>query len=205
MLEPAAVFAPHTDPGHDLVEAAVRAFQAGHDRELAFRRVVDAYYRPLRGYFARRVANADDGLELTQEAFLRIYQGLDGFRHEASFRTWAFRIAHTTYLRWLESRRRVVQESEIGDEDDPPVEAVDTATPLEGYLQKEASARLADAVETLPEQEKRCVTLRVYHDLSHREIADFLGLQVGTVKAHLNHARQKLRTRLAGDYGTIEL
>ena len=82
--------------------------------------------------------------------------------------------------------------------------AVSAETPLDGVLRKEARRKLGEAMEGLPEQERACVTLRVYHDLSHREIAELLEIAVGTVKAHLHHARRKLRVRLQGTLGGID-
>lgn len=132
---------------------------------------------------------------------------MEGFRREASFLSWALRIAHTTYLQWLARRKRLPEPLANGSPTDSEDEAPAIAEPpraLEDVLRREASARLREAVAALPEQERRCMTLRVYQDLSHQEIADFLGLQVGTVKAHLHHAKQKLRARLAETLGSID-
>lgn len=197
-----------------LVEAAVESFQAGREREASFRRLVEAFYGPLRAFFLRRVREPEDALELTQETFLRIYRALDGFRREASFRSWAFGIAHTTYFKWLERRgsgdaapaappATVAATADGGWEGLEPV-AVERRTPLDDLLAREARDRLAAAIEGLPAQERRCVLLRVYQDLSHPEIAELLGLAVGTVKAHLHHARQKLQARLRDDFREIE-
>jgi RNA polymerase sigma-70 factor, ECF subfamily len=208
--EESAVLPGEAAPGDPLEEAVV-AFQAGRDREASFRCLVDSCYHPIRAFFARRVGSAEEALELTQDTFLRIYKGLDRFRRESRFRTWAFRVAHTTYLQWLErrgGRLEVAYPGAPGEEaamEDHQAVAVERHTPLDAVLERELSERLAEAVGGLPEQERRCVTLRVYHDLSHQEIAELLGLAVGTVKAHLHHARQKLRTRLVDRFREIEL
>lgn len=200
----------HDHAADQAVDHAVAKFQAGVCREESFRRIVESYYHPIKGFFARRVFSAEDGLELTQETFLRIYKGLDGFRGEARFRSWAFRIAHTTYLQWLERRHLpAVRAGEIAlsERDGEETELPDTVcsdTPLDEVLRKEARQKLGEAVEALPEQERKCMILRVYHDLSHQEVADFLGLQPGTVKAHLHHAREKLRAKLAGSLRGID-
>ncbi|NJL27543.1 MAG: RNA polymerase sigma factor [Thermoanaerobaculia bacterium] len=196
----------------DGIAEAVASFQAGVRREESFRRIVDSFYHPIKGYFARRVFSSEEGLELTQETFLRIYKGLDGFRGEAQFRSWAFRIAHTTYLQWLERRYLpALRAGELaspgtgGEQEEPPPDVVSAQTPLEVVLKKEVRQKLGEAVEALPEQERKCMILRVYHDLSHQEVADFLGLRPGTVKAHLHHAREKLRARLGGMFGGIDV
>lgn len=195
----------------DGIDQAIASFQAGVCRDDSFRRIVESYYHPIKGFFARRVFSVDDGLELTQETFLRIYKGLDGFRGEARFRSWAFRIAHTTYLQWLERRHlpalragEVALPAAPDGERVEPASAVSSETPLDEVLRKEARQKLGEAVGQLPEQERKCMILRVYHDLSHQEVADFLGLRPGTVKAHLHHAREKLRARLGGSLGGID-
>lgn len=193
------------------IEEAVRAFQAGRDRERSFREVVDGYYGPLCSFFERRVSSPEDGLELTQETFLRIYSGLAGFRHETRFRSWVFGIAHTTYLKWLEKRRRVEAGATLpepageafGWEREEPVPVV-AGTALDGLLAREAREKLAAAVAELPNMERQCVMLRVYQDLPYQEIADLLGIELGTVKAHLNHARQKLKANLQTLFARIE-
>lgn len=193
------------------IEEAVRAFQAGRDRERCFREVVDGYYGPLRSFFERRVSSAEDGLELTQETFLRIYSGLAGFRHETRFRSWVFGIAHTTYLKWLEKRRRVEDGANLpepagetsGWERGEAVPVV-AGTALDGLLAREAREKLAAAVAELPKMERQCVMLRVYQDLPYQEVADLLGIELGTVKAHLNHARQKLKSNLQTLFARIE-
>lgn len=187
----------------DPAERAAVAFRDGIERDRSFRTLVEAYYPRFQSFFGRRVRSKEDAQELTQETFLRIYNGLEGFRSDASFRSWAFRIAQTTFLRWIERRQRAISVVEPAPDEDgviEPVEAVSPEqSPLAATLREEARQALAAAIGSLPEQERRCVMLRVYHDLGYAEIADLLGIKVGTTKAHLNHAREKLRQRL-GDY-----
>jgi RNA polymerase sigma factor (sigma-70 family) len=140
-------------PGDPLEEAVV-AFQAGRDREASFRCLVDSCYHPIRAFFARRVGSAEEALELTQDTFLRIYKGLDRFRRESRFRTWAFRVAHTTYLQWLERRRArlevapfVAAREEAGMED-PQAVPVERRTPLDSVLERERSPTAFDPPPT---------------------------------------------------------
>ena len=207
------------DSGGDSVEdpigRAVRDFQAGIERERSFRLLVDQFYRPVRGFFSRRVFSADECLDLTQETFLGLYRGLEGFRAEARFEFWLFRIAQTTYLKWLRSRRRrpepVLQDlvpggetPSAGSEDHQPV-AVVRGTQLEEVLHREQLELLRSAIDGLPDRMRRCVVLRVYQDRSYREIADFLELSIETVKAHLFQARKKLREMLEDEFEGVEL
>ena len=192
---------------------AVRDFQAGRDRERSFRLLFDQYYDVVQSFFAHRVRLAEDRLDLTQETFLRVYRGLEGYRREADFGTWVFRIAFNTHLKWLRrvkgdevSLETVTRGAEpaasagMGDEPTgkPP-------TPLDDALRHEQQRRLREAIEDLPRQMGRCTRLRVYRDLSYREIAVTMRLSIDTVKVHLFQARKKLRETLQDGFGEIDL
>jgi RNA polymerase sigma-70 factor (ECF subfamily) len=205
----------NTTAVEDPVDRAVRDFQAGIEPEQSFRLLVDLFYQPVRNFFSRRVFSADECLDLTQETFLGLYKGLEGFRAEARFEFWLFRIAQTTYLKWLRGRKRRpergLQEAgpggetpSTGSDDHQPV-AVTPETQLTDVLHQERLEKLRAAISGLPRQMQKCVVLRVYHDRSYREIADFLELSIDTVKAHLFQARKKLREMLEGDFDRIEL
>ena len=72
----------------DLVEQAVRCFQAGTDRPGAFRFLYETYFRAIERFFARKGLSPEDCLDLTQETFLGIYKGLDGYEHRERFSGW---------------------------------------------------------------------------------------------------------------------
>lgn len=205
----------NTTAVEDPVDRAVRDFQAGIEREQSFRVLVDLFYQPVRNFFSRRVFSADECLDLTQETFLGLYKGLEGFRAEARFEFWLFRIAQTTYLKWLRGRKRRpergLQEASPGGEtpstgsDDHQPVAVTPETQLTDVLHRERLEKLRAAISGLPRQMQKCVVLRVYQDRSYREIADFLELSIDTVKAHLFQSRKKLREMLEEDFDRIEL
>ncbi len=196
------------------VVRAVEQFQAGVDREQSFRFLVDRFYLPVKGFFAKRVFSPDVCLDLTQETFLGLYRGLEGYRAEARFEFWLFRIAKTTHLKWLRTRRRREEAAlegppaihriatEGSDEPEPVVVAEESQ--LEEILLQERLEKLRAAVQKLPDQMRRCMTLRVYQDLSYREIAELMEVSIDTVKAHLFQARKKLRASLKDAFIEIE-
>jgi len=187
----------------------VEDFQAGNDREKSFRQIVDCFYPPVRRYFARKTST-EDVLDLTQETFLSLYKGLDGFRGEAQLSTWVFRIAHTTYIRWL--RRKTLErgltanpaDSVVAMEEEEPILVDSESSPLARVVHQEDLRRLRQAVGDLPEKMKKCLVLRVYQDLKYQEIADFMGISIQTVKAHLSQARQKLREKLGTTFAGLD-
>lgn len=199
------------EDGVPSIAQAVASFQAGIDRERSFRRIVDGFYPPVRRYFARKTP-AEDGLDLTQETFLSLYKGLDGFHGEAQLSTWVFRIARNTHHRWLQRHARESDlagrptgpASAVAWEDQEPVVVDSEPSPLDQVLRQEDLRRLREALEELPEKMRKCLVLRLYHDLKYQEIADFMDISIQTVKAHLSQARQKLREKLGTAFDGID-
>ncbi len=184
------------------VEGAIAEFQSGVDRERNFRILFDIYYQPTLHFLIRKVSSPEDRLDLTQETFLRVYRGLEGYRGEAQFGTWVFRIAFNTYLKWLRRAKandngpdavKGAEELEGAWDDDQPIAVSSEESPLDHVLQGERRMVLRRAIEELPEQMRRCTELRVYHDLSYREIAVVMRRSIETVKVHLFQARKKLK------------
>ncbi len=179
----------------------IEAFQAGVDRERQFQILIDCYYRPVQRFFARKGLAPEICLDLTQEAFIGIYRGLEAYRPEARFETWLYRIATTTYLKSLRSRnagKRTGQEvsTDAMDGKGPALKA--RGGQLDTVLLKERRAQLEEAIRELPRQMRRCLVLRIYQELSYREIAAALQLSIDTVKAHLHQGRRRLKERLGG-------
>ncbi len=189
-----------TEPGEDRIAEAIRRFQGGRDREVAFRLIYETYFPALQRFFSRRGLSADDTLDLTQETFLGIYKGLETYEHRERFAAWLYRVATTTYLKW---RRRAATGKRSGVEisrdamDQPEAIASTPGLQLGTLVAEERSRELRAAVAELPEQMRECLTLRLYHDLAYREIALVKKISVETVKAHLFRARKKLQERLA--------
>ena len=194
----------------ELVARAVADFQNGVDRQESFRFLFDAFYEPTQQFLGRRVSSVEDRLDLTQETFLRVYKGLEGYRGEARFGTWVFRIAFNTYLKWLRRAKteeqgpeavKGAEELEAAWEDDEMIAVSTEDSPLNHALQTERRVVLRRAIDELPDQMRRCTELRIYHDLSYREIAVVMRRSIETVKVHLFQARKKLK----GSIGDVQL
>ncbi len=195
------------------IARAVLGFQRGEDPDRCFRTIFDHYYPVVQKFFSRRAPSPEDRLDLTQETFFRVYKGLKGFRREADFGTWLFRIAFNTHLKWRDRTRsdeptgaipQVVGETDVSWEGDEWVSVTPQPTPLDDSLRQERRQMLHDAIEELPGQMRRCTRLRIYQDLSYREIAAVLKLSIETVKVHLFQARKKLKAELRGALDEVD-
>jgi RNA polymerase sigma-70 factor (ECF subfamily) len=171
---------------------AVLACQRG-ERE-AFDRLVERYQRDVYRLCYRYVNNHHDANDLAQEAFLRAYRAIPRFRGDSSFSTWIYRIAVNACLNFRAARKP--QAEELSEA------LADGGTPVTEDLEREEqSRRVREAIVLLPEKQRATLILKIYHDLSHEEVAGILGSSVGTVKANLFHALGNLRKRLGGREG----
>ena len=141
-------------------------------------------YRVLGDY-----AEAED---VTQEAFVRAWRGLSGFRGQARFTTWLYRIVHNLCLNRLPGLQRELLETE------PLDEALVGPAPSPPMLfeERERDAFLHAELERLPDKYRLVLTLRYLQNLSYDEIAAALGVPMGTVKTHICRARRLLAERL---------
>jgi RNA polymerase sigma-70 factor (ECF subfamily) len=158
----------------------------------AFDVIVQRHQRAVYQLCFRFVRRHEDAADLTQEVFLRAYRGLRRFRGDATVATWLYRIGVNACLNHVAARRT----PETSLEDAPALRAAGS-DPASSLLTEEAGARVRAAVARLPRKQRATLILRVYQDLSHREIAQALGTTVGAVKANFFHALANLKRLLA--------
>jgi RNA polymerase sigma-70 factor (ECF subfamily) len=180
-------------PLSDLGEAAlVEACLAG--RSGAFDLIVERHRRAVYLLCYRFVGRHEDASDLSQDVFLRAYRGLRHFRGQASLATWLHRIGVNVCL------SRGGTKIPVGESIDAR-QHIDTRSesPSERLLKAERGARVRAAIAGLPGKQRATLILRIYHEMSHQEIADVLGSSVGAVKANCFHALRNLKKRLGGE------
>jgi len=130
--------------------------------------------------------------DAAQEAFVRAWQHLPGYRPRSPFRNWVYRIATNAAL---DAMRR---EPETVDLDELPL-ADSHAGPESAMMRKERAGLVRQAVLSLPPASRVVLVLREYEGLSYREIAEVADIPIGTVMSRLNYARSRLRRLLASE------
>jgi RNA polymerase sigma-70 factor, ECF subfamily len=170
----------------------VRACLAG--RREAFDVIVERHQRGVYQLCYRFVRSHEDAADLTQEVFLRAYRGLHRFRGDAALSTWLYRIGVNLCLNRVSAR--APRETPLDEAH--PVAAPDT-DPVSALAEARRRERVRAAVDELPGKQRAALILRVYHELSHQEIASALGTSVGAAKANVFHALGNLRRALAGE------
>ena len=167
----------------------LRKAQRGDER--AFSLIVRAYETPVFNYVLRLVGDRTLAEDLTQEVFLRVFQGLKGFSLRSKFTTWLFQVTKNRVLDELRANERRPR-SVCAIEDIPPLEVVDP--PLERL---EAIDAVWRAVEHLNVDLKMALLLRDVVGLSYTEIADSLEITLATVKWRIYKAREDVQLALA--------
>ncbi|GAB1406307.1 sigma-70 family RNA polymerase sigma factor [Thermomonas brevis] len=190
-MDDVALAPPAATEGHPDDALARRAI-AGDT--LAFEALYRRHAGRVHGAIVRLVGHAGARAEdLTQEAFVRAWQALPGFRFESALSTWLHRLAVTTAL--MELRRR--RGGPRFDDDEDALDAVGSAD--SAGKATALGMDLARAVATLPPRARAVLVLHDIEGWKHEEIAGELRMAVGSSKAQLHRARQLLRKRL-GDH-----
>jgi RNA polymerase sigma-70 factor, ECF subfamily len=173
----------------------LRKAQRGDER--AFSLIVRAYEVPVFNYVMRLVGDRSLAEDLTQEVFIRVYQGLPKFSLRSKFTTWLFQVTKNRVLDELRANERRPR-ALVAIDDAPPLEVVDA--PAE---QVETIEALWVAVEGLNTDLKMALLLRDVVGLSYNEIADSLDTTLATVKWRIFKAREEVQLALGREGITV--
>src|ERR671912_1969312 len=177
-------------------ELVARSMQGDVD---SFNQLVLRWERPIYALAYRVIGRDEDARDVAQETFLRAFRALPGFKGQAKFSSWLYRIALNLCRDWIRRERRaqVVQAPENVD----LVEMAAALEPAESVEDLVARKDLARAVERamtgLPEEQRTAIILKEYHGLTFQEIADLVGCPLSTVKTRLYQGLTVLRRELA--------
>ena len=159
------------------------------------------------GLATRLVGDRSEAEDLAQEAFLRLHRALPAFRGDSSVATWLYRTTTRLAIDHLrrEKLRRKLFFFRHSDDDPDPLETVadPRSNPGRDLQTHQAMARLRQAMEKLSARQRAVFILRHHEGLPLQEIASLLGLETGTVKAHLHRAVTTLRAELADVYEDV--
>lgn len=160
---------------------------------------LDELFRRYRGVAYkvayRLLGHEADALDAVQDGFVNALRHLERFRGHSSFKTWLLRVVSNAALDLGRQRRRRDTWTGSPPADDPG--PVDSVPPPDGNLDRADLRRLLDqALEILPEAQRRTFVLHADGGLTYREVADALGISIGTVMSRVFYARQKLRAIL---------
>jgi len=169
----------------------------------AFETLVTKYEKKVYALALRITGNPEDAADMTQEAFLKAYRNLSGFRGESSFSSWLYRICSNVCLDFLRSKARkpeasLTVENEEGEEEELNIPDL-RDTPEESLMSSLTRESIARGLETLSPEQREILLLREISGLSYEEISEQLSLELGTVKTRIFRARKKLAAFLIKD------
>jgi len=168
-------------------------------------KALDELYRRHReaayGIAYRLVGSREDALEVVQESFIHVMRGIQMFRGQSSFRTWLYRIvthAALDYRRWRALRVADSLDSDISTE--PAVQSGDRS-PQDAAADRDLGAAIDKALSNISEKNRAALILYAIEGMSYKEVAEVLGISIGTVMSRIFNARQRLRELLATEIG----
>ncbi len=174
----------------------IRRVTKGGDRH-AYSQLVRRYQSPLR-YSLQRWCHGDFSLaeDLAQEAFIKAYQALPGFRREARFSTWLYKIAYNVMLSHQRKKRldTLCSEEEVERASVSSVEK--TSNQMTGMAGVDANRDVAAALAQLSDGQQQAIHLCLQRGFSHQETAEIMNIPLGSVKTHVLRGKKKLQALL---------
>ena len=190
-----------------------RAAESERDRELilraqrgdkpAFAELVGRHQRRAFAIAFGLLRSEEDASEIVQEAFLRVYRGLDTFNGTASFFTWLYRIVKNLSIDLMRrpAWQRELPEELSGEQVDALLASRLSALDPEHTLRRrELAAVVGEAIDALPAYHRAVILMREVEGMSYEEMAETAGVSKGTIMSRLFHARKKLQRALFARY-----
>jgi RNA polymerase sigma-70 factor (ECF subfamily) len=175
----------------------------------AFEQMVTRYWARIYAMVNQLLRNPQDAEEVTQDAFIRAHRGLVNFRGDSAFSTWLYQIAtnlaRNRYWYWWRRRRDKTisfDQPLSADKETTLVEVfpAEMETPEDATVTREFVNRIAECMNRLSPKHREILVLRNVQNLSYEEIAEILGISVGTVKSRIARARESLRAKMGDEF-----
>lgn len=191
----------------DIDQQLVARAQRGEKR--AFELLVEKYQRKLARLLSRLIRDPAEVEDVTQEAFIKAYRALPGFRGDSAFYTWLYRIGINTAKNYLVAAgRRAPTSTEVEAEEAENFEEGeqlrDINTPESQLLTKEIGETVNATIAELPEELREAIQLRELEGMSYEDIARIMDCPIGTVRSRIFRAREAIAERLRPLLGTAQ-
>lgn len=178
------------DPDSELVRLAKEGSKAD------FGKLVNHYYEMVYAVTFGVVRNHEAARDVTQEVFIKAYRDIGNFAGQSKFKTWLYRISFNAAIDHTRQRRPAesLDATDASDDEDRPALVIPdkTAGPRDIAGRQELRRKLEEAIDQLSPEHRAVLVLREWEELSYEEVAETLGLQIGTVMSRIFYARKKL-------------
>ena len=183
-----------------MLSASLVTLKNAVNREQTFEGLVQQHKNRIYGYICRLTNDSPDAEDITQEVFIRAYQSMHAFRHDAALDTWLYRIATNLVIDRFRRGKRAPQTVPVGSEEDAAIRDLPSTSresdPQATVQLTELQGQVQRAIQSLPPKLRAVVVLHDMEGLSYEEVAQTVGCPVGTVKSRLFNARLLLRRKL---------
>lgn len=170
------------------------------DRE-AFNKLMETYHKQVFNISYGMLSDYEDASDAAQEVFVKVWRSIAGFKGEASFTTWLYRICANVCNDILRKRQRrgmtVSLDADDGDKNPASELPSEAPTPEESLEADERQRLVRAAIDSLSDEFRTVIVLSDLQQLSYEEVANVLKIPTGTVKSRLNRARNALRKKLS--------
>lgn len=175
----------------------------------AFDLLVIKYQHRVLALVNRFVSDFSEAQDVTQEAFIKAYRALPNFRGDSQFYTWMYRIAVNTAKNYLVSRKRRTPTRDI-DIDDAEFFADESSmrdiSSPDALIQRDQLQKVVfDAIQDLPDELRRAISLRELEGLSYEEIAEVMDCPIGTVRSRIFRAREVIERKMQPLMAQVDL
>lgn len=173
--------------------------------EKAFRHLVENYQQMVVNTCFGMLHDRDDANDIAQEVFIEVFNSIDKFRLDAKISTWLYRIAVNKSLNFIRDnkKRSLFQRIEAvfaGRNYTDSTSGLSSDEPDTNLQEKQKSAIVHKAIDSLPENQRIAFTLNKYEDLSYKEIAEIMALSLSSVESLMHRAKKALQKKLLDCY-----
>jgi len=173
-------------------QALIIQFQNGDSKEGAFTQLLNRHREPVFFQIKKMVLDHADADDIAQAVWIKVWNKLDGFKHESAFSTWLFRVAYNETLNFIAQKKRLKAHNTQNVLDHP----LDHPSSQDALKETEIQIKLERAIAELPEKQRFVFMLRYYEAFDYEKIASITGTTVGGAKANYHQAVKKMTTIL---------
>jgi RNA polymerase sigma-70 factor (ECF subfamily) len=176
-------------------QALIYQFQQGETKEQSFTQLLKRHQEAVFFQIKKMVLDHADADDIAQAVWIKVWNKLDGFKHESAFSTWLFRVAYNETLNFIAQKKRIQEQSgqkELKDN-------IQLSSSQESIKESNIQIKLERAIADLPEKQRFVFMLRYFEAYDYEKIAAITGTTVGGAKANYHQAVKKMTELIQND------
>lgn len=183
----------HISTNDNSVNDRAIVHRAQRGERAAFDALVDLHIEPITHFIYRYFTNIDDIQDMVQEVFTKAFCNLTRFDPSiGAFRSWLFKIASNVSISEINRQKRV----RFRDPHEIQIEEEARRTVNNPYEAQSIASLVQTVIQSMPSQDRQVLVLSFYHEMTYQEIADILGIPLGTIKSRMRNAMSRARKEL---------